>query len=106
MQLYNPLPKIAASFAFIAVLGFTSSSFATNDGSSNHGLLVDEKTREVNLNDSISQEIPVNIRLLDPNFDVRREKGRRQPWHDTKSIYLRRTVPVINLAAVFDPKHI
>lgn len=103
MQSYTSLQKIAACFAFLTVVGFTGSCYATHNGSSERGILVDEKIKEVNLNDSISQETPINIRLQDPNFDVRREKGRRQPWHDTKSIYLRRTIPVLHLAAVMDP---
>jgi hypothetical protein len=37
-------------------------------------------------------------RLLDPGYDVRFNRGVVHPWHDTKSIYLRRTIPISQLA--------
>jgi hypothetical protein len=51
-------------------------------------------------NDSISQENSLRIRLQDPNYDVRFERGSLQPWHDIRSIYLRRTIPVTHLAVI------
>lgn len=49
--------------------------------------------------DTLIVPVPLRQRLNDPNYDTRFERGALQPWHDTRSIYLRRTIPLSQLAA-------
>ncbi len=60
----------------------------------------DQKLQENSLHDTIIAPLPLRQRLDDPNYDTRFERGALQPWHDTKSIYLRRTIPLSQLAAL------
>lgn len=48
--------------------------------------------------DTLLAPVPLRQRLNDPNYDIRFERGALQPWHDTRSIYLRRTIPLSQLA--------
>lgn len=51
-------------------------------------------------NDSLLPHDNHPPRWDDPNIDTRFDRGTLQPWHDTRSIYLRRTVPISNLAFI------
>lgn len=51
-------------------------------------------------NDSIQPGDFLRKRLEDPNYDSRYDRGTLQPWHDIRSIYLRRTIPNNHLASL------
>ncbi len=51
-------------------------------------------------NDSIQPGNYLRKRLEDPNYDSRYDRGTLQPWHDIRSIYLRRTIPNNHLASL------
>jgi hypothetical protein len=85
-------------FLFFSAFVFATQGQTNPVGNEPVDLPADSLT--IQLNDSISQENPLRIRLQDPNYDVRFEKGSLQPWHDIRSIYLRRTIPVTHLAAI------
>jgi hypothetical protein len=50
--------------------------------------------------DTILPANDVQRKLDDPDFDIRFERGVMQPWHDRKSVYPRRSVPLSQLAMV------
>jgi hypothetical protein len=100
----TPCKKIILFLTFVA-----STVFMTFGGSKTTSTdFEDVPTEELFIleSDSISQENPLRIRLQDPNYDVRFERGSLQPWHDIRSIYLRRTIPVMHLAATKKPDSI
>lgn len=57
-----------------------------------------KENREENAGDTIELPVPMHQKLNDPNYDTRYDRGSIQPWHDLKSIYLRRTIPLSQLA--------
>jgi len=50
--------------------------------------------------DTIIPISPIRLKLEDPDYDVRYEKGSIMPWDEIRSIYLRRQIPSTNLAAI------
>jgi len=56
--------------------------------------------------DSVLPANDVQRRLEDPDFDIRFERGVMQPWHDRKSIYPRRTIPLSHLAMICHSDHL
>lgn len=51
-------------------------------------------------NDSIIPDANQPGRWENPELDTRFNRGTIQPWHDTRSIYLRRSVPPSHLACL------
>ncbi len=56
-----------------------------------------------NLPDTILPFDHIRLKLEDPDYDVRYEKGSIKPWHEIKSIYLKRQISPSNFAAI--PSH-
>lgn len=73
----------------------SESQTAENNPSSFH-----IETDTHNATDSLPAPHPVHERLQDPDFDVRFNRGKLQPWHDIKSVYPRRTIPMSLLATI------
>lgn len=59
-----------------------------------------EEPTNDNLPDTLLPMDPIRLKLEDPDYDVRYEKGSIKPWHEIRSIYLRRQISPSNLAAI------
>jgi hypothetical protein len=62
-----------------------------------------ENPENNNLSDTILPADPIRLKLEDPDYDVRYEKGSIKPWHEIRSIYLRRQISPSNLAFISYP---
>lgn len=95
-----PLPKRIFFRTFIAAVFISAASCSTTHTTLSYydNPQIETNSEDV-ITDSVSSGNSNKIRLQDPQFDVRYERGVLKPWHDVKSFYLRRTIPVKHLAS-------
>jgi hypothetical protein len=96
----HTVKNIFSAFLFSGFIMVSASAMAGNQPEPT-------KSEPTEIKETIPQTNEMNIRrlmrdrLLDPGYDVRFNRGTILPWHDTKSTYLRRTIPTSHLAGTY-----